>query len=412
MLPLNTTSAVLAALLLSCVTVDAIAAQEPVKAPPPVAKKPAEPPERVDPEPELTKEHSPAMAAAYSRDGKRFALALRGANEVRVYDAVTWQVLHTLDVGKQMCFGLQFSADGGTLYAAGYDGPIRTFDTKTGKAGQTLDAKAGSCTRVVLSPDGKTLASGHYDSETTKGAIHLWDTATGKVVHALAADEPLLPNAMVFTPDGKTVAGGYHAGHKKVPDETGFHGVIEWDAATGKERKRYDTPRVTPGAHPIACAVAYSKDGAKLILGGGEAVPIPRQPGSTMLHGYLWVIDRKTGEVEKTLVSNRSDYVRSLAMSADGKRLFVPADTLAARALPPNVNPNNVPRVFEFHCFDTTTWEVEWTTNSREPGLGMELAVSPDGKRIGIGGSGGFGLFDAQTGEAKGGLLKRQLRRK
>ena len=377
---------------------------DPVKAPPPAeAKKPTDPSAPIDPEPEQVTGYHSVTAATYSRDGKRFAIVRSDTKEVKVYDTAAWKVLHTFELGQEMCFAVQFSADGGTLYAAGYDGAVHTWDTKTGKAGPKLDAKAGKCSGLVLSPDGKRLASGYHDSKAGTSAIHLWDAATGKSERAITPEESLLPNTIAFSPDGKTVAGAYHAAHKKNPDPVGFHGVIEWDAATGKELKRFDTPRITGGALPVAHAIAYTTDGKKMILGGGEAVPIPGGMGSTMLYGYLWVIDRKSGEVEQTLVANRSDYIRTLAMSPDGKRLYVPAGSLSARVRPPGAPFNPV---YEFQCWDTDTWEVSWSVTSLDPKSESQFAVSPDGKRVGAAGTRGFHLFDTKTGDSKGGLVQ------
>jgi WD40 repeat protein len=397
-------TALLAGLLVVGVAFGPMAAGEPPKAQLPVpAKKPADPPEPEDPEPEVVKGYHQVSASAYSRDGKRLAIVRSDTKEVKVYDTATWKVTHTLDGLKVLAFAVQFSPDGMSLYAAAMDGPIHTWDLKTDKAGKQLDAKAGPCYGLVLSPDGKTLASGHHDTEAGKSAIHLWDAATGKAGRAITPAEALLPNTLTFSPDGKTVAGAYHATHKKKPDADGFHGVIEWDATTGKEVRRLETPRITGGAIPIAHAIAYTPDGKKLILGGGEAVLIPGGKGSSMLYGYLWVIDRKSGEVENTLVANRSDYIRTLAMSPDGGKLYVPAGRLAARAIPRGAPPNPP---YEFQCWDTSTWEVSWSVSSLTPRGVTNVAVSPDGKRLGLTGMDGFHLHDAKTGEAKGGLVE------
>ena len=111
-----------------------------------------------------------------------------------------------------------------------------------------------------------------------------------------------MPNTIVFTPNGKAIAGGYHASHKKDPDVTGFHGVIEWDVNTGKEITRYETPRITDGALPVAHALAYTPDGKWLIIGGGEAEQ--NAPGKSTLYGYLWLFNRQTAKLEKTLLAD------------------------------------------------------------------------------------------------------------
>lgn len=393
---LKTACLLLVGLLLAGAAFVPSAVGEPVKPPKPVE---VDPP---DPEPEVMKGYQWVSASAYSRDGKRLALVRTDTREVKVYDTATWKVLHTLDGMKELSHAVVFTRDGEKVYAASYDGKIYSWDTKTGKAGDTLDPKAGPCTGLVLSPDGKTLASGHHETDGGKTAIHLWDAATGKAGKVIACDDPLLANTIAFTHDGKTISGGYHGTHRKNPDADAFHGVIEWEVATGKEAKRFSTPRVTPGAHPVAHAIEYTKDGKKLILGGGESVPIPGRNGASMLYGYVWVIDRKSGELERTLVNDRSDYVRLLALSPDGGKLYVPASRFSARAQPNRVLPNPP---YEFQCWDTETWEMTWVATHETPQTVSGVAVSPDGKRVAVSDGEGYHLLDAKTGERKGGLI-------
>lgn len=400
MLPLKTAGVFLAGLLALGLCFVAPAAGEPVKSKPPVAKAPADVPEPADPEPEQLKGWAPG--AAYSSDGKFLALTMSESKTVRLYDPPTWKVIHTLEGPKELCPAVVFSADGKTLYAACDDGKLYTWDTKTGKAGETLAPKARGCSGLILSPDGKVLASGHFDVDEKKSAIELWDTATGKSLRSLSADVPLLANSITFTPDGKTVAGGYHAAHATPPNLAGFHGVIEWDVETGKEVKRVAIPRITPGATPITHTVGYTKDGKKLIVGGGEAEPTPG--GGCFCIGYLWVYDRKTGEVEHTLISNnRSDYIRQFTLSTDGKKLYVPTHTPYRKVMR-----NGIQTDMSFsalQCWDTETWEMDWA-HEDEPHTVTALAASPNGNRLVVSDTSGCNLLDAKTGEPKGGLFK------
>lgn len=371
----------------------------PVRAAPPEAKKAVEvdPP---DPEPEEITGWAPA--AAYSRDGKLLALTLSATKEVNVYDTATWKVVHTLDGPKELCHVAAFSADGRTLFVGCYDGRVYRWDTKTGKAGEALDPKLGPCTGLILTPDGKTLASGHYNHEEKKSAIQLWDAKAGKPLRTIADDVPLLPNSIAFTPDGKTIAGGYHATHADPQNVGGFHGVIEWDATTGKEVNRFEIPRITPGATPVTHALAYTPDGKRLIVAGGEAEPIAG--GGCFCIGYVWVFDRKAEAVEKTLIANnRADYVRSITLSADGKKLFVPTHTPPRRVVR-----NGVPQTSSFsslQCWDTETWELDWAYE-KEAATVTAVAPSPDGKRVLVSDTGGGFLLDAKTGDEKGSLVK------
>ena len=290
---------------------------------PMVEKKPLERPEVMDPE--LASARL-LTAAAYSRDGKWLAVARQDAKSVTLYDTSTWKKSRSLEgLGRDFARQSSFRQTAARSSLHPNDGAIYSWETKSGKPGPTLDAKAGMCYGLTLSPDGKLLASGHHDQEQVKSAIYLWDPATGKQTRTIASDEFVLPNTIVFTPNGKAIAGGYHATHKKDPDVTGFHGVIEWDVNTGKETTRYETPRITNGAWPVAHALAYTPDGKWLIIGGGEAEQ--NAPGKSTLYGYLWLFDRQTAKLEKTLLADRNDYVRQLAMSADGSQLYVPANS-------------------------------------------------------------------------------------
>ncbi len=347
-----------------------------------------------DPEP---KRGDYIYAAAYSRDGKLLALAQpkthdgKGEDKILLFETRTCKQLHKLTGPTTYCFGVAFSADGSTLFAACNDGIVYSWDVKTGKPGQKLDARAGQCHGITLSPDGKTLVTGHLDTDKkpAQSSIHVWDAATGKHLREIGAGMSVLSNTLTFTPDGKTLAGGCNSHTTDLKD---FNGVIEWDLATGKERKRYDAVRITPGAIPITHAIKYTRDGKWILVGGGEwSEPVRNR--SSNLHGYVWLFDRATGKLAKTLVTDRTDYVRMLLLSPDGSRLYFPT----------NAGSRNHMVIGELQCWDTFTWELKWTKES-DPGY-WALIASSDGKRIATATGAGFYLFDAKTGEPRGGLV-------
>jgi WD40 repeat protein len=374
--------------------------QDSLAAPVPV---PAKEPEPQDPKPQRG---DLIYAAGYSRDGKLLALAQAkshdgtGEHQVLLFDARTWKQVHKLTGPTTHCFGVTFSADGHTLFAACSDGLVYSWDTRTGNPREKLDAKAGRCDGITLSPDGKVLATGHVvpDKEPKRTEIHLWDAATGKPLRTITSDSALLWSSLTFTPDGKALAGGYN---NPLTGPNDFSGVIEWELATGKERKRYDAVRITPGALPITHAIEYTRDGKWLIVGGGEAVPVPGFPGATSLYGYLWLFDRETGKVGKTLVDRRHGYVRRLLLSPDGDRLFVP--TYSETQFVMEKGRLQERSTGELQCWDTRTWELKWAKEAERTCLA--LVASPDGKRIGTSTAAGFHLLDAKTGEPKGGLV-------
>jgi RNA polymerase sigma factor (sigma-70 family) len=369
-------------------------------APVPAQGIPVEPP---DPEP---KQGHYVYAAGYSRNGTLLALAQpktykgEGEHKVLLFDTRTWKPVHKLTGPTDYCFAVTFAADGKTLFASCRDGKVYTWDTKTGTPGPTLDAKAGSCDEIALSPDGTILATGHYDNgkKPRANAIHLWDAATLKPLRVIGPDETMSTYFLTFTPDGKSLAVGYN---NERTGEKDFSGVIEWDVTTGKEVKRYDTVRITPGARPIVEQVAYTPDGKWMVVGGGEAVPHPS--GGCNPSGYLWLYDRATGKVEKTLIDRRIGYVSKLVLSPRGGKLYV-----ATNSLPREVMENGQTRTKTFgelQCWDTGKWELQWTRES-EMMHHWALVASPDGRRLGASNTSGFRFSDTTTGAAKGGLVK------
>src|SRR5262249_24954516 len=101
------------------------------------------------------------------------------------------------------------------------------------------------------SPDGKTLvalepANGGEPTST----IHLWDVTTGKLRQITGQPEFLYAGA--FTPDGKTLATG------------SVQGIVLWDVATAKERRRRGAPR---GGRPAAPSPGAGRPRASLGAG-------------------------------------------------------------------------------------------------------------------------------------------------
>jgi RNA polymerase sigma factor (sigma-70 family) len=400
-LPLRAAVAVLIGLCVAGLSLVTLTAAEPPKTPS-VVSKPADPPEPDDPTPI---DGGIAFGATYSRDGRLLAIAeviggvKKDVYRVTVFDATTWKVLHHLTGPTGIPRAVAFTADGRTVFASGDDGVVYSWDVKTGEAGVKLDAKAGACGAVVLSPDGKLLASAHqhFKNKQVKPRLVLWDVATGKVVHSLENDEKLVNVTAAFSPDGKRLLGAYGAA---LNQSEKFHGLVEWDVETGKEANRIDTPRVTKGATPIVQRVAYTADGTRVVAAGGEAVPM--DGGGCNCLGYLWLIDRKTGKVEKTLIENDSvDYVRQMALSADGKKMYV------GRAVPWAVFVMGKPHTTtgaEVQCWDTTRWEVEWAQAGDFTHRAWAFAAAPDGKRVAVSSENGVDLRDPATGAKRGAL--------
>lgn len=343
-------------------------------------------------------------AAAYSRDGKLLAVAqCRGPEGKRehavfLFDTRTWKQLFKLTGPPDTCIGVVFSADGANLFAACTDGSVYAWDTKSGASGQKLDATAGACHSLVLSPDGRTLAAGYVDTgkEPARSSIGTWDAVTGKPIGTISPDVTILSNSLTFTPDSKRIVGGCVDPR---PDKD-FSGVIEWGVASGKEERRYDAVHVTPGGHSFAHAIRYTRDGKWLIIGGGETVSDPAFPNSSHLYGYVWLLDRTTGKLKKTLVERRHDQVRSLLLSPDEDRLY-----LLTHSIPRNIPQEDAlaDRTYgQLQCWDTSNWNLKWAKDSDDSTTDWTLIAAQDPERIGIATRVAFLIFDLLPGDWKG----------
>jgi WD40 repeat protein len=173
-----------------------------------------------------------------------------------------------------------------------YGNRIHLCDPASGKELWPAGAQPLRSWQIAATPDGKTLAAPCHDDK-----LRLWDTATGKELRQLAGGKGDL-RFLRFSPDGKELVAAW--------DESGFPNertYFIWDAATGKERRRF----VLPEAYGSNCT-ELSPDGK--LLGEGEY----RQKEPCKVRWY----DLATGKEAGRSAEAHEDWVQSLAFSADG----------------------------------------------------------------------------------------------
>lgn len=233
---------------------------------------------------------------------------------------------------------LRSSPDGRWLYSASYDKTIRVWDMKAapnGKAAVVLNERARyeagrrkgrkvpaalevavqtlpPAARVLeghkdwvtsfdLSRDGKLLVSGD-DS----GAVIVWDAATGKEKRRWPIKG--WAYAVAFSPDAKRVV---VSERKPLVFDSGRHaGVKVWDVESGKDLA--DLSVAFKGLH--LSAAAWTPDGKHVLLGrGGEA---------DGMSGVVHVGDPATGKKVRSLPAPGHQYgITDMAWSPDDKVL-------------------------------------------------------------------------------------------
>jgi RNA polymerase sigma factor (sigma-70 family) len=253
-------------------------------------------------------------------------------------------------------YSVDFSPDGNALAMVGGDGAVHVWDTATGKETARLTAPGKPNLRaprqftfLAFAPDGKTLAACEGGR-----AIRLWDlkSRTSRVLGGTLGGGV---SSFVFSPDGKLLA---------APSQFGT--VHRWEVATGKDLSPLK------GHVGAVRAAAFSPDG-KLLASGGEDQDV-----------RLW--EAATGKPLRRCVGHR-DSVLALAFAPDGK-------TFASRGGDGTV------RVWETASGKELRW---W----RHPSLGalpgaervLGLAYSRDGKTLSVGGFNGLRVYDPGTGQ-------------
>ena len=117
---------------------------------------------------------------AFDAKGKRVASASLDGT-VKVWDADTGQVLHTLRGHDAQVVGVAFSPDGRRWPPPAWDKTVKVWDVSTGRLLHTLAGHPDRVFCVTFSPDGRRLASG---SE----AVRVWDATTGDLLGICTAN--------------------------------------------------------------------------------------------------------------------------------------------------------------------------------------------------------------------------------
>lgn len=232
-------------------------------------------------------------SVAFSPDGKTLASA--GGNTIKLWDLATGQEFKTLRGNWGNVSSVAFSPDGKTLASGSDDLTISVWDVATGKELTIFRGNTEKTSSVVFSSDGKLLAS------RAKGAVRLWDVASGEGIKAFevkgggSAGAFAIADSVAFSPDGRTLVSGDGSL------------VKFWDVRSGNEI------RTLTGHSAAVSSIAFSPDGKWLVSGSADKT--------------IKVWDIALGKELRTLVGH-SLRVSSLVFGPNGKTLASAGDTV------------------------------------------------------------------------------------
>jgi WD40 repeat protein/DNA-binding XRE family transcriptional regulator len=326
---------------------------------------------------------------AYSPDGLH--LASLGAHlEVKIWEATTGNLLHTLEGADEFGSSLAFSPDGRVL-AAAFTTQVILWDTTSWKriatfAGQTVGTTVGynlGVGQICFSPDGERLAVANMD-----GVSKVWEVATQAEGLSFGGEMPA--KALACSPDNRLFA------------TAGEEGIVQvWQGAGGANGAEIFALPLGGIIHAVAFSpngthlAAASEDGRVKVWDtttGHVVTSLPRLSGLYHLafladgnfatagqDGTVRVWDVFTGQELLTLAGPTSTVI-SVAGSPDGKRITSGAYDGSLRI-----------------------WEAapehELLTIPGHEDVIWDVAYSPDGTRLATASVDGFlRLWDAKSG--------------
>ncbi len=319
---------------------------------------------------------SPVQSVAFSPDATLVATG-SGDGLVRLWNPATAELLRTIDPKDSVVSSVAFTPDGSRLVTAHYTS-ARVWRVSDGK--EVLKLGHADCVfSAAVSPDGTRIATSCQDR-----VVRVWDAATGTML--LAVDRYKHSGGQIeFSRDGRRLVFG-----------CGADPLAVIDAATGAELHTLSnssfshSSRFSPDGKRVAFSLKNTIDGYEL---GTDKQAVWLNGGRAHYGDFCWTEDG-TGIVsvddddtvrvwdvntrrQRTAFRGHAGSISAVTLSRDGKLLLTASLDGTARIW----NTSRLPR-----------------NHILRPGTGVHsLAVSPDGKRVAVGGKGEVQVWDIDT---------------
>ena len=234
--------------------------------------------------------------ACFTAPGKKAAW-VDAQGVVHVWDPTTGNTVSRIEAAAVQFRGPVLSHDGTMLAAYAKDFAVAIWDTASGKLRHALPStNIGCCT---FSLDGRLVATAANEK-----AIRVWDTTSGKMATQLIWKDAAPVRHLAFSPDGKSLLSNHWGAGE---DPGGFDRdsttMRFWDLATAKETKRFSTP-----------------PGSDLWGNSSMVISLDLKTAAIATFGGIVLCELATGQ-ERGRFSGHCAHVYALDFSSDGRLL-------------------------------------------------------------------------------------------
>ena len=248
----------------------------------------------------------PLYSVAWSRNGTLVAAGDQDG-DVRVWNARTGALIHTLQSNSWEIRGVAFDRSGTRLLANPREGRATLWDL--GAGGKPLSLREPIDFRVfraAWSPDDRFVVT----SGTTTAPARLWDAETGELLRSFG--QPPSSDA-AFSPDGRLLASAGSNGIvrvSRVANGRTVHSLEASEAAIGSNA----------GLGGFVSSVRFSPDGRRLLTAADD--------------GTARIFDVRTGE-ELAVMPPHAERVTLAVWSPDGQEVATASEDRTARVWNP-----------------------------------------------------------------------------
>ena len=188
--------------------------------------------------------------SSFSPNGKKIVTA-SADNTMKLWDAITGQLLTDLNGHTGKVTTALFSPDGKRIISSSADSTIRVWEMANGKELYRMKELKTGVVSAQFSPDGKKIMGICEDK-----SIKIWDLSSGELLLTLSGHRQSIIHAS-FSRDGKKIITNSYDSTAKI-----------WNALNGKQLLSFSESK------DYIRAARFSNDGKMLVTTGGKSVKV------------------------------------------------------------------------------------------------------------------------------------------